>query len=72
MSYSTLASKLKALRGTIDQQQLADVIGVSRQTISMWENGHFSPTTKHLIKICRYYDIELTDLLNDIKSVHFY
>lgn len=34
--------RLRTLR-RVSQQKLADALGVSRQTISAWENGHQTP-----------------------------
>ena len=38
--------RLKAARAALDlsQQQLAERVGVSRQTISAIEKGHYNPT----------------------------
>ena len=47
--------KMKAARVAKDlsQQQLADLIGVSRQTISAIEKGDYNPTINLCIAICR-------------------
>lgn len=37
----------------LSQQQLADLIGVSRQTISAIEKGDYNPTINLCIAICR-------------------
>ena len=37
----------------LSQQQLADLIGVSRQTISAIEKGDYNPTINLSIAICR-------------------
>ncbi len=46
--------KLKAARAGKDlsQQQLADAVGVSRQTINAIEKGDYNPTIKLCIAIC--------------------
>ena len=36
----------------LSQQQLADLVGVSRNTISSIENGQFSPTAKLALILC--------------------
>lgn len=38
------------------QQQLADAVGVSRQTIHAIENGKFVPSTLLALKIARCFD----------------
>ena len=47
--------KMKSARVAKDlsQQQLADLIGVSRQTISAIEKGDYNPTINLCIAICR-------------------
>ena len=47
--------KLKAARAGRDlsQQQLAELVGVSRQTISAIEKGDYNPTSNLCIKICK-------------------
>lgn len=39
----------------ISQQQLADAVGVSRQTINAIELGKFIPSTVLSLKIARYF-----------------
>ena len=47
--------KMKSARVAKDlsQQQLADLIGVSRQTISVIEKGDYNPTINLCIAICQ-------------------
>ena len=47
--------KMKSARVARDlsQQQLADLIGVSRQTIRAIEKGDYNPTINLCIAICR-------------------
>lgn len=46
---------MKAARAALDlsQQQLADAVGVTRQTINAIERGDYNPTIKLCIAICR-------------------
>ncbi len=46
--------RLKAARAALDmsQQQLADAVGVSRQTINAIEKGDYNPTIKLCLAIC--------------------
>ena len=56
--------KLKSARAALDlsQQQLAEKVGVSRQTINAIEKGDFNPTIKLCIAICRTLGKTLDDL----------
>lgn len=47
--------KLKSARAALDlsQQDLADKVGVSRQTINAIEKGDYNPTIKLCIAICQ-------------------
>lgn len=56
--------KLKAARAAKDlsQQALADLVGVSRQTINAIEKGDYNPTIKLCIAICKVLDKTLDEL----------
>ena len=47
--------RMKSARAAMDwsQQQLADAVGVSRQTINAIEKGEYNPTIRLGIAICR-------------------
>ena len=47
--------KLKAARAALDlsQQELADMVGVSRQTINSIEKGDYNPTINLCRQICK-------------------
>ena len=47
--------RLKAARAGLDlsQQELADRVGVSRQTISAIEKGDYNPTINLCVAICK-------------------
>ena len=46
----------------LSQQQLADMIGVSRNTISSIETGQFTPTAKLALILCVALDIKFEDM----------
>ena len=49
-----LKNRLKKARAEkhLSQQQLADLVGVSRNTISSIETGQFNPTAKLALILC--------------------
>ena len=49
-------------RKGLSQQELADKVGVVRQTISKWENGDSTPDSVSLIKIANVLQIPLNDV----------
>ncbi|BBF44934.1 transcriptional regulator, Cro/CI family [Lachnospiraceae bacterium KM106-2] len=56
--------RLKAARAALDlsQQDLADQVGVSRQTISAIEKGDYNPTIRLCITICKVLEKTLDEL----------
>ncbi|QET82484.1 helix-turn-helix transcriptional regulator [Streptococcus dysgalactiae] len=64
--------KLKAARAGKDlsQQALADLVGVSRQTIAAVEKGDYNPTINLCIAICRVLDKTLDDLFWEVDDTH--
>ena len=56
--------RLKAARAAKDlsQQQLAELVGVTRQTINAVEKGDYNPTINLCIAICKALDKTLDEL----------
>ncbi|MFP4975761.1 helix-turn-helix transcriptional regulator [Paenibacillus sp. CN-4] len=56
--------KLKAARAAKDlsQKELADLVGVARQTINAIESGDYNPSIKLCVQICRTLDKTLDQL----------
>jgi putative transcriptional regulator len=48
----------------ISQQELADAVGVSRQTIYAIENDKFIPSTELALKISAYFGKTVNDLFS--------
>ncbi len=59
---TNLKLKEARLAKNLSQADLAKIIGVSRQTINMIENGDYNPTIALCIKICKALDKTLNDL----------
>ena len=56
--------RLKSARAALDmsQQQLADAVGVSRQTINAIEKGDYNPTIKLCLASCKALNKTLDEL----------
>lgn len=59
-----LKNRLKDARSEkgLSQQQLAEMVGVSRNTISSIETGQFNPTAKLALVLCIALDKKFEDL----------
>lgn len=59
-----LNNRLKEARAELklSQKQLADMVGVSRNTISSIETGQFNPTAKLALILCIALDKKFEDL----------
>nr|WP_330361811.1 helix-turn-helix transcriptional regulator [Lachnoanaerobaculum saburreum] len=59
--------RLKSARAAKDlsQQQLAEIVGVSRQTINAIEKGDYNPTIRLCLSICYALDKSLDELFWD-------
>lgn len=59
-----LRNRLKEARTEhgLSQQQLAEMVGVSRNTISSIETGQFNPTAKLALILCIALDKKFEDL----------
>ena len=56
--------RMKSARAALDmsQQQLADAVGVTRQTINAIERGDYNPTIRLCLAICRVLGRTLDEL----------
>ncbi len=54
----------------LSQEELAEKVGVARQTISKWELGETSPDLKQAKELSKIFNVSLDELTNnDIKNV---
>ena len=75
-----MVKNLKGLRlkAKMSQQQLADVIGVSQQSINKYENHNVEPDIRTLIAFADYFNTSVdylignTDINRKIEPVHQY
>lgn len=64
----TLGETLKAhrTRCQMSQEFEAEALGVSRQTVSKWENGSADPSTTNLLALAKLYGVAAEELLRGI------
>ena len=68
-----LKDNLKRIRkeNNLSQEQLADKLNVSRQSVSKWESGLAYPEMDKMILICKIFDLSMDELLNqNVKEVN--
>ena len=60
-------NRLKVLRAERDwtQAQLADALGVSRQTVNAIEKGKFDPSLPLAFKAARLFGLTIEDIFSD-------
>lgn len=63
----SFAKKLQKLRQNreLSQENLAEILNVSRQSVSKWERGKGYPEMDKLIFLSDYFDVSLDELLKD-------
>jgi len=54
--------KVARVESDVSQEQLAALVGVTRQTIGMIEAGNYNPSLKLCIAICKALNKTLNDL----------
>ena len=62
------ALKKNRIRCQMTQEFVAETIGVSRQSVSKWENGISDPNTSNLIALARLYGISAEELLKSVEE----
>ena len=69
----SLSKNLKKIRKehNLSQEQLADKLGVSRQSVSKWESDQAYPEMDKMISICKMFNLNIDELLNqDVREVN--
>jgi putative transcriptional regulator len=59
---SNMKMKLARIEKNLNQQELADLVDVTRQTIGLIEKGNYNPTLNLCIKIAKALDRTLDQL----------
>lgn len=61
MAMKNRLEELRKARG-LRQEELADALEVSRQTIGSLENGRYNPSIQLAFKIARYFSLTIEDI----------
>lgn len=64
MKFCEKLQKLRKEKG-YSQEQLADLLDISRQSVSKWESGTTYPEMDKLLSLCKIFNVSLDDLTND-------
>ncbi len=64
MSFNKKLQKLRKENG-LSQEGLADLLDVTRQSVSKWESGTTYPEMDKLLSMCKIFKCSLDDLTND-------
>ncbi|WP_106767067.1 helix-turn-helix transcriptional regulator [Paenibacillus faecalis] len=54
--------KVARVKTDLTQQQLADLVGITRQTVSLIEKGKYNPSLKLCLQICYALNSTLDEL----------
>lgn len=67
-----LGEVIKSLRTShnLNQVQLAEKLGVSKQTISNWENNNILPSIEMLVRISKFFSVS-TDFLLELDTRNY-
>ncbi len=61
---TSVTNRIREVRGAMTQAELADAIGVTRQTVNAIEQGKYSPSLEVAFKIARTLDSSIDDLFS--------
>ncbi len=68
MNFSEKLYELRKKEG-LSQEELAEKVGVSRQTISKWEMGQSSPEMEKLVNLSKLFNLSIDELVgNDVTN----
>lgn len=67
MGFNNKLYQLRKQKG-LSQEELANRLNVSRQTVSKWETGDSTPDMEKLITISDFFEISLDELVKGKKS----
>lgn len=69
MSFGENLVFLRKMRNQMSQEELAECMGVSRQTVSKWEVNASYPEMSKVIELCKFFSCSMDDLIQTNMNV---
>ncbi len=69
LNYNEIGKKIRKerIKRNLTQDDLAEILFVTRQAISKWENGKTLPDYESLLNLSNLFTISINDMLNEKK-----
>jgi len=69
MNIGEKIGKVRKSRG-LSQEYVGEKLGISRQSVSLWETNQTSPSMENLLQLASLFEIDLKDLIKDNDNAH--
>jgi len=66
MFFGTFIKNERIIKGK-SQKDLANYLGIKRQSVSRWENNLTYPSLEHLIGLSDFLEVPMKDMLSSLK-----
>ena len=70
MSFGQNLQFLRKMGNGMTQEELADKLGVSRQTVSKWETDMVYPEINKLVEICNLFSCSMDELVRENMKIN--
>lgn len=66
MYFGTFIKNKRIIKGK-SQKELANHLGIRRQSISRWENNQTLPSLEHLYELSEFLEVSMGDMLTNLQ-----
>jgi len=66
MYFGTFIKNQRIIKGK-SQKDMANYLGIRRQSISRWENNIAYPSLEHLFELADFLEVSMTDVLSNLR-----
>lgn len=66
MYFGTFIKNKRIIKGK-SQKELANHLGIRRQSISRWENNETLPSLEHLYELSEFLEVSMGDMLTNLQ-----